>query len=160
MKKAQRKNVVVEPLAKTKPGVCPKCADRYKAWSVSFCGPEQRLSSCLLAPDALDATLRRDLLRYMIKRRRRENADQRADVVYGHRVQVGRVSLALLSAHQVNRPCWIFGIEHRRERVATHLPTAAENVNSTRIPSSCPPTTSVGCPVDSQCAPAHARACQ
>jgi len=43
MKKAQRKNVVVEPLAKTKPGLCPKCADRHKAWSVSFCGPEQRL---------------------------------------------------------------------------------------------------------------------
>ena len=47
MKKAQRKNVVVEPLAESKPGVCPKCADRHKVWSVSFCGPEQRLSSCL-----------------------------------------------------------------------------------------------------------------
>jgi len=48
MKKAQRKNVVVEPLAE----VCPKCADRHKVWSVSFCGPEQRLSSCLETPRA------------------------------------------------------------------------------------------------------------
>jgi len=46
MKKAQRKNVVVEPLAESKPGLCPKCVDRHKAWSVRFCGPQQRAGGC------------------------------------------------------------------------------------------------------------------